>query len=54
MHVYDEEHEDIHSVLYFIKKTTQFQDWYLGHYHINKDIGNIHILYDKIIEITHQ
>lgn len=52
MSVYGEEHEDIHSTLYFFKKNIVFQDWYLGHYHIDKDIGNMHILYNEIIEIT--
>ena len=54
MTVYGDEYEDIHSVLYFFKKTIQFQDWYLGHYHIDKDIGSMHILYHQIIEITHK
>lgn len=52
MSVYGEEYEDIHSTLYFFKKNIVFQDWYLGHYHIDKDIGNMHILYNEIIEIT--
>lgn len=52
MSVYGEEYEDIHSTLYFFKKNIVFQDWYLGHYHIDKDIGNTHILYNEIIEIT--
>ena len=52
MSVYGEEYEDIHSTLYFFKKDIVFQDWYLGHYHIDKDIGNMHILYNEIIEIT--
>lgn len=52
MSVYGEEYEDIHSTLYFFKKHIVFQDWYLGHYHIDKDIGNMHILYNEIIEIT--
>ena len=49
-----DEYEDIHSVLYLLKKTIQFQAWYLGHYHIDKDIGSMHILYHQIIEITHK
>ena len=52
MSVYGEEYEDIHSTLYFFKKNIVFQDWYLGHYHIDKDIDNMHILYNEIIEIT--
>ena len=52
MSVYGEEYEDIHSTLYFFKKNIVFQDWYLGHYHIDKDKGNMHILYNEIIEIT--
>lgn len=52
MSVYGEEYEDIHNTLYFFKKNIVFQDWYLGHYHIDKDIGNMHILYNEIIEIT--
>ena len=52
MSVYGEEYEDIHSTLYFFKKNIVFQDWYLGHYHIDKDIGNMHILYNEIIEIS--
>ena len=52
MSVYGEEYEDIHSTLYFLKRILYFQDWYLGHYHIDKDIGNMHILYNEIIEIT--
>ena len=52
MSVYGEEYEDIHSTLYFFKKNIVFQDWYLGHYHIDKDIGNMHILYNEIIETT--
>lgn len=52
MSVYGEEYEDIHSTLYFFKKNIVFQDWYLGHYHIDKNIGNMHILYNEIIEIT--
>ena len=52
MSVYGEEYEDIHSTLYFFKKNIVFQDWYLGHYHIDKYIGNMHILYNEIIEIT--
>ena len=52
MSVYGEEYENIHSTLYFFKKNIVLQDWYLGHYHIDKDIGNMHILYNEIIEIT--
>lgn len=52
MEAYGKEYEDIHNVLYHFKKNVQFQDWYLGHYHIDKNIGNMHILYNNIIEIT--
>lgn len=29
----------------------EFKDWYCGHYHRNKDIENIHILYNEIRKI---
>ena len=51
MSMYRDEYEDIHNALYLLKKTIQFDDWYLGHYHIDKDISNIHILYNRIIEL---
>lgn len=51
MRMYRDEYEDIHNALYLLKKTIQFDEWYLDHYHIDKDIGNIHILYNRIIEL---
>lgn len=51
MTVYDQRFEDIHSVLYQFKQVLDFQMWYLGHYHIDRQIGNMRILYDDIIQI---
>ena len=29
----------------------EFTDWFLGYYHINKDFGKYHVLYNNIIEL---
>ena len=33
-----------------IKNKLQFNDWYCGHFHINKNIDNFHFLFEKIEE----
>lgn len=33
-----------------IKQKLEFNDWYCGHFHINKDLDKFHFLFDKIEE----
>jgi hypothetical protein len=39
------------NFLDFIAKNIQYQDYYCGHMHIDKDIGKFHLLWDRIIQI---
>ena len=39
------------SYLEIVRQTIEFKDWFLGHYHINKDFGKYHVLYNNIIEL---
>lgn len=52
MSPYDAKYVDINNVLDHIYKTVNFKTWFAGHYHINTDIDNFHLLYDNIIELT--
>lgn len=45
-------HDICTQFLQVISERLKFQDWYMGQYHINDDIGSYHILYDKIIKYT--
>ncbi len=48
MTMYSCEHRDIHMFFDDIYKDVKFKKWYMGHYHKDVDIDNIHILFDKI------
>lgn len=52
MYIYDSEYEDINKFLQYIKDNTDYKAWFMGHYHIDKDILDCHLLYDNIIELT--
>lgn len=54
MSPYDVQYINIISFLQSIKETTSYQYWFIGHYHINKNIDNHYILYDDIVELKHQ
>lgn len=38
-------------VLGVIEADLKYKDWYCGHYHLDRDYGNLHLLYDTIIEL---
>ena len=35
----------------YIAQITDFQDWYFGHWHIEKDLGKYHCLYNNLVSI---
>ena len=45
------EHDKLTNYLEIIRQTIEFKDWLLRHYHINKDFGKYHVLYNNIIEL---
>ena len=34
-----------------ISETTEFEEWYFAHWHMDEDIGNYHCLWNNIIEL---
>lgn len=48
---YDNKYHNLSLFLEFVKNNVKYKKWYLGHYHLDKEILNHHILYDEIIEI---
>lgn len=48
---YDSEYINICSFLENIRQTVTYQNWFAGHYHINKQIEDVQILYDDIAEV---
>ena len=35
-----------------IEEKVSYDDWYVGHFHIDKDIDKVHFLYHNIMEVT--
>ena len=35
----------------YIAQNVDFKEWYFGHWHIEKDFGKYHCLYDNIIRL---
>ena len=51
MSPYDPHYINLSLFLQHIKKTVKYSKWFMGHYHINKNISNHYFLYDKIVNI---
>ena len=49
---YDAQYEDINVFLQYVKENITYKEWFMGHYHIEKDIGNHHFLYDRIVPLS--
>ena len=30
----------------------QYKDWFFGHYHIDEDFGNLHCLFNRVLELN--
>ena len=45
------EHDKLTQYLEIVRQTVEFKDWFLGHYHIDKDFSKYHVLYNNIIEL---
>ena len=43
--------EELQRYLEFIANEAEFKDWYFGHWHVDKDIGKFHALYNRIIKL---
>lgn len=44
-------HDKLTNYLEIIRQTVEFKNWFLGHYHIDKDFDRYHVLYNNIIEL---
>lgn len=51
---YDKKYVHINKVLQNIIDSVKFKVWFAGHYHINRKIDNVQILFDDIVEIKKQ
>ena len=54
MERYDKKYIHLNKVLQNIMDTVEFKVWFAGHYHVNKRIDKVQILYDDIVEIKKQ
>ena len=46
------EHDDVTNFLsHYVQTTVQFDEWYCGHFHVNRNYDNFHMLYHDIKEI---
>src|SRR5699024_9960971 len=54
MKSYDKKYIHINHFLQKIMDSVDFKDWFAGHYHVNKRIDKVQILYDDIVEIKKQ
>ncbi|MCD7948862.1 MAG: metallophosphoesterase [Erysipelotrichaceae bacterium] len=52
MTIYDSCYENIQTFLQYVKDNIEYKAWFMGHYHIDRDILNHHILYNEIIQLT--
>lgn len=50
---YENQHDDITNFLdKFVRMTTEFKSWFMGHYHVNRTYdGKYIILYEDIVEL---
>ena len=46
------EHDKLTNFLFTVDKDLKFKHWYSGHYHIDKDVDDLHtVLYDEILPL---
>lgn len=43
--------DELNSYLSYVLDKVDFKEWFMGHYHVDMDFDNIHLLYDRVIEI---
>lgn len=48
---YDESRINILSFFNLLFKTIQYQDWFCGHYHIDKDLWSFHFMYQRVLNV---
>lgn len=46
------EHDKLTNYLQIIKEETDFKDWFMGHYHQDRDDGPYHVLYNSIKKLV--
>lgn len=45
------EHDKLTNYLEIVRQTVDFEKWFCGHMHVDKDFGRHQFLYDRIIEV---
>lgn len=48
---YNEKRDPTEKYLEHVCQSTQFKDFYCGHWHENKDFGKYHMLYENIVRL---
>ena len=46
--------EQLQRYLDVIAESTEYEEWYFGHWHLDDDLGRFHCLYDRVFELEYE